>query len=83
METIYFGHRRINILDNQINESQNESDSLDGFVKMLSTQDGLEAYNKALADSSEVTDNDISNQISIATANANAAHKFRITQALH
>lgn len=59
METVYFGYRRINILDNPINESANESDSLDGFIKMLSTEEGIAAYNKALtANSEKETDND-------------------------
>lgn len=59
METVYFGYRRINILDNPINESANESDSLDGFIEMLSTEEGIAAYNKALiGDSEKETDND-------------------------
>lgn len=59
METVYFGYRRINILDNPINESANESDSLGGFIEMLSTEEGIAAYNKALiGDSEKETDND-------------------------
>ena len=50
METVFYRYGRINILDTPLNESENDSETVDGVVNMLSTEAGREEFKKILFD---------------------------------